>query len=59
MSGRILQKAVGKMPLSTFFRALWTSSLAADTPRLLYLSDTFFIVFFCVKFYKEKGVRYT
>jgi len=52
--GRILQNAVGKMPLSTFFRALWTSSLAAETPRLLYLSDTFFIIFSCKNLQRKR-----
>ena len=36
MSGIILQKACGNRPLSMFFMALCTSSLAALTPRIIY-----------------------
>ena len=40
-SGTILQKAFGKRPLSRSLIALCTSSLEAETPRCIYLSDVF------------------
>ena len=39
----ILQKAFGKIPLSKFRIALWTSSFDAETPRKSLLLQAFFI----------------
>ena len=50
MSGMILQKACGKIPLSMFLMALCTSSLAALTPRIIYLLSIFLLPFYFFTF---------
>jgi Mn2+/Fe2+ NRAMP family transporter len=51
MSGIILQKACGNIPLSMFFMALCTSSLAAETPRIMYRLLEFIVLYLVIGLY--------